>query len=106
MRHHIPAEVLKTYESSSSDRVYEIRKSHQDGKVYCTCPGWIFQARKNGGLCKHLKMYMELLKAEDPVAVLNTYTAEEYNAVLAIHRSIPIVQSKGNDSGDTLKIQR
>lgn len=55
-----PYEVLKRVESSSSPgKFYEIRKSHQDGKTYCSCPSWIFQARKGDGICKHIAAYMK-----------------------------------------------
>ena len=53
-----PYEVLLVVQSKSNpDKVYEIRKSHQDGKTYCTCPGWIFKARKGDGICKHIAEY-------------------------------------------------
>jgi hypothetical protein len=60
MSHSHPYEVLEVVRSKSNpDKTYEIRKSHQDGKTYCTCPGWIFKARKTeGGMCKHLLAYV------------------------------------------------
>ena len=55
-----PYEVLEVVKSESNpDKEYEIRKSHQDGKTYCTCPGWIFKARKGDGICKHIRAYMD-----------------------------------------------
>jgi hypothetical protein len=58
-----PYVVLKIVQSKSNpDKTYEIRESHQDGKTYCTCPGWIFKARKGDGICKHIAEY----KAHNP----------------------------------------
>ena len=54
-----PYDVLETVESSSRPgEFYEIRKSHRDGKTYCTCKGWIFKARKGDGICKHIADYI------------------------------------------------
>ena len=73
-----PYEVLKQVESSSRPgKFYEIRKSHQDGKTYCTCPGWIFKARKGDGICKHIHEYMQ----EDNHVEVVVYKLEEFLAV-------------------------
>ena len=32
--------ILMVIRSGSSDRYYEIRKSNNDGKTYCTCGAW------------------------------------------------------------------
>ena len=53
-------EVLEVVQSESNpNKTYEIRKSHRDGKTYCTCPGWIFKARKGDGKCKHIIAYIK-----------------------------------------------
>ena len=84
---HIQAEVLESYPSSKDpDFMWEVRRSHYDGKVYCTCPGWIFQARKKDGICKHIRMYLAALKGKNPDATIQIYTIEEYNNVLQLHR--------------------
>lgn len=55
-----PYEVLHVAPSKSTPGVtYEIRKSHQNGKTYCTCPAWVFKARKGNGICKHIAEYMK-----------------------------------------------
>ena len=52
-------DILEVVESASRPgKTYEIRKSKQDGKTYCTCPAWIFQARKGNGICKHIAAYI------------------------------------------------
>ena len=45
------SEVLGTYASSSSNKVYQVIRGH-DGVIYCTCPGWKFSRN-----CKHLQAY-------------------------------------------------
>lgn len=47
-------EVLDTYESSSSDVIYEVRKGH-DGVIYCTCPAW--RMKQGRASCKHLDQW-------------------------------------------------
>lgn len=87
---HIPAEVLERVESSSRAGVfYEIRKSHYDGKTYCTCPAWIFKARKGNGICKHLAVYLEALKSSGKEAKIEIYTADEFAKVVQILRENP-----------------
>jgi len=82
-----PYEILDTIESSSRPgKFYEIRKSHQDGKTYCTCPNWIFKARKGDGKCKHI---IDYIKKGYDVVVMNI---EEF---LAVKRAIPILESDG-----------
>jgi hypothetical protein len=88
---------LDTVESSSHPgKFYEIRKSHQDGKTYCTCPGWIFKARKGDGVCKHIAAYM---KKGYKVVV---YKLEEF---LEVKRARPVLYDiNGNiDRGIELK---
>jgi hypothetical protein len=63
--------------SSRPDKSYEIRTSKNDGKTYCTCPGWIFKARKGDGLCKHLLAQKKAKPAEELVV----YKWEEFVAV-------------------------
>jgi predicted nucleic acid-binding Zn finger protein len=104
MKHFIPAEVLQTFHASKGDNIWEVRKSHQDGKVYCTCPGWIFQARKKDGICKHIQAYLDLLKVKNPGATIQVYNIEEYNNVLALHRSMPAL--KEVKAEDILKLNR
>lgn len=68
-----PYEVLDKVESHSKPgKFYEIRKSHQDGKVYCTCPAWIFQARKGDGVCKHIAEWRR--KNADKTIVVMTHS--------------------------------
>jgi hypothetical protein len=50
--------LIRTIKSSSSDRVYELHVG-QDGRLYCTCPGWKFQAAKRNGMCKHVAAYLK-----------------------------------------------
>jgi hypothetical protein len=69
--------ILRTVPSKSNPNIsYEIRTSKQDGKTYCTCPGWIHKARKSDGLCKHILSF----KAEtfEPIAV---YKFDEFVSV-------------------------
>lgn len=44
-----PIAVLGMFESSSSNKQYEVRVG-SDEVVYCTCPGWRFHRN-----CKHIK---------------------------------------------------
>lgn len=68
-----PFEVLKVVESESRPgTTYEIRKSHQDGKTYCTCPAWVFKARKGNGVCKHLAAYQAEHHHETIVVMTHT----------------------------------
>lgn len=78
-QHH---DVLDTVESSSRPgKFYEIRKSHQDGKTYCTCPAWIFKARKGDGICKHIKAYKER-HTETPILVMTHTDYENFRRTL------------------------
>ena len=43
------AKVVGTFESSSSDKIYEVKE--KDGKLSCNCPAWIFN--HSGRTCKH-----------------------------------------------------
>ena len=81
MPHH-PYEVLAVVKSKSNpDKTYEIRRSHQDGKTYCTCLGWIFKARNGDGICKHIKEYMAA-KPETPIVVMTHIDYENFKRAL------------------------
>lgn len=78
-----PYEVLKVVESDSRPgEFYEIRRSHQDGKTYCTCKGWIFKARKGDGVCKHIAAY----QAEHHEEKIVVMTHSDYES---FRRAIP-----------------
>ena len=59
-----PAILVKEFPSKTSDKIHEVRISRQDGKMYCTCPGWV--SRKT---CRHLT---EVTKAEILQALVDT----------------------------------
>ena len=83
-----PYEVLIVVKSESNpDKTYEIRKSHQDGKTYCTCPGWIFKARKGDGICKHIKAY----QASNPTTKVVIMTHEDFEN---FRRALPTLAIK------------
>jgi len=48
--------ILATIPSKSNpNKSYQVRKG-ADGVIYCTCPAWIFSAKKTGVHdCKHLQ---------------------------------------------------
>ncbi len=50
--------VLATYESSSSDKIYEVRRGG-DSVLYCTCRGWV-ASREIPRACKHCKDYVRI----------------------------------------------
>ena len=51
--------LIATFQSYSSDRVYEIREAKDTGGLYCNCPAWRFQKGKSpqARTCKHLKAF-------------------------------------------------
>lgn len=90
-------EVLKVVNSSSNPNVtYEIRKSHQDGKTYCTCKGWIFKARKGDGICKHIAAYKAELAAAGRTEEVVVYTLEEFQQAMKVSRANTIVDESDN----------
>ena len=112
MRSHLPAEVLFEKKASEPNKhgvfpIWQVRKSHYDGKVYCTCPGWIFQARQHTGICKHIQAYLDSLKALNPAdtTVIQVYTESEYRNVLEILRETPDL-TLIKDKGTMIKIDR
>jgi predicted nucleic acid-binding Zn finger protein len=48
-------EILETYDSMSSNAVYEVRRGG-DGVMYCTCPAW--RMKQGRASCKHLDEYL------------------------------------------------
>lgn len=81
MPHHPYTVLIVVKSDSRPDVTYEIRQSHQDGKTYCTCPGWIFKARKGDGLCKHIKAYMAN-NAATPIIVMTHIDYENFKRAL------------------------
>ncbi len=81
---------------SHPDKTYEIRKSHQDGKVYCTCPAWVFQARKADGVCKHIARW----RHEHPEQKIDVMTHEDYTV---FKRSLPVLAAKKMHKVDEVK---
>lgn len=67
--------LLVVQSESHPDKHYEIRKSHRDGKVYCSCPAWVFKARKGDGICKHIRAYMDNHREQQVVVM----TQAEFN---------------------------
>jgi len=77
-----PYTVLLVVKSESRpDVTYEIRESHQDGKTYCTCPSWIFKARKGDGICKHIAAY-KLSNPATKVVVMSHTDYENFKRAL------------------------
>ena len=99
-----PYEVLETVESESHrGTFYEIRKSHQDGKTYCTCPAWVFKARKGDGVCKHIAAYRSRHTEENVVVMTHADYQEFRRAMpkLAVRRmkSVEVKRSVGDAGG-------
>jgi hypothetical protein len=77
-----PYKVLIVVRSESNpDKTYEIRTSHQDGKTYCTCPGWIFKARKGDGICKHIAAYRRS-NPENQVVIMTSDDFENFRRAI------------------------
>ena len=100
--------LIKTIQSSSSTRTYELRFG-DDGRVYCTCPAWKFQHGK-GGMCKHVKQYMADLavglgagKGVVPVAPAapTVKTNQDVRLQTGKSRRITPKKSEGAKHGDT-----
>jgi hypothetical protein len=102
---HIPATVLHTFPASKGDAVWEVRRSNHDGKVYCTCPGWVFKARQTTGVCKHIAAYLAMLKKDRPGETISVYTWDEYQEVLRLHREMPNLKEQ-HGSDDILHLDR
>lgn len=59
---------LAEVKSSSTDVTHEIRLG-KDGKLYCTCQGWI-HSKKSPKMCRHLAVWV----AKNPSEALDAVT--------------------------------
>jgi hypothetical protein len=83
--------LIRRIQSSSSDRVYELHIGN-DGRLYCTCPGWQFQAAKKNGMCKHVAAYTSELASGVKVADAPTAAKPKRKK-----RQAAVVQSGGRN---------
>ncbi|MBD3204222.1 hypothetical protein GF327_08050 [Candidatus Woesearchaeota archaeon] len=72
------------------DNFYRVESSSTKGKFYkvnikeetCTCPDYIFRARKRGGVCKHIRAVIEKFRKK------NTSNFEKIKAAIKEHGEI------------------
>lgn len=48
-------EVLASFESQSSSKIYSVKRDRHTGDVSCNCRGWILAMKKTGKPCWHVE---------------------------------------------------
>ena len=57
-----------------------------DGSMGCSCPAWIFQRKKNNGICKHIVIAQELIENNNSQKWSSMTTAQKVTVVTEVEK--------------------